>query len=48
MKTPPAPPYLMAPGGSVIAEQWHGRDGAELGERLDHWIRSQMSISSAL
>ena len=37
MKTHPAPPYLLAPEGSVIAEEWHGRDGSELGERLDHW-----------
>ena len=37
MKTQPAPPYLLPPEESVIAEEWHSRDGGELGERLEHW-----------
>jgi hypothetical protein len=37
MKTRSAPPYLLAPENSVIAEEWHGKDGSELSERLEHW-----------
>jgi len=37
MRTAAAPPYLLPPDDAVTAESWRTIDGAEVGERLDHW-----------
>lgn len=37
MKTPKAVPYLLPPESAVAAQPWCFADGAELGDRLDHW-----------
>lgn len=37
MKTPKAVPYLLPPETAVAARPWCFTDGAEIGDRLDHW-----------
>lgn len=37
MKTPKAVPYLMPPETAVAIQPWSFTDGAEVGDRLDHW-----------
>jgi hypothetical protein len=37
VKTPAAAPYLLPPDSTVSAQPWTNEDGAEIGERLDHW-----------
>jgi hypothetical protein len=37
MKTPKAVPYLLPPETAVAAQPWCFTDGAEVGDRLDHW-----------
>lgn len=37
MRTAAAPPYLLPPDDAVTADTWRTIDGAEVGERLDHW-----------
>ena len=37
MRTPPAPPYLLPPEDSVIAEEWRANDGSRIPDRLEHW-----------
>lgn len=37
MKTPKAVPYLLPPETAVAAQPWCFTDGAEIGDRLDHW-----------
>lgn len=37
MKTPKAVPYLLPPEKAVAIQPWCFNDGAEVGDRLDHW-----------
>lgn len=37
MKTPKAVPYLLPPETAVAAQPWCFTNGAEVGDRLDHW-----------